>query len=115
MPQLRNGQPSVGWRSLKLSVVLLVCGSIVPYGICTSRSYKRDSAFGECLIEPRQNLAGAWWWRNASAPALTSVAVRRFENAAGDETLDYLALALPDEISRKSAPIRRRSPFGSGS
>ncbi len=45
-------------------------------------------------------LAGfAWWWTNASTPALTSVAVLRFENAAGDEKLDYLALALPDEIA----------------
>jgi DNA-binding winged helix-turn-helix (wHTH) protein/tetratricopeptide (TPR) repeat protein len=43
-------------------------------------------------------LGGAWWWRSASAPGLTSVAVTRFENAAGDATLDYLALALPDEI-----------------
>jgi DNA-binding winged helix-turn-helix (wHTH) protein/tetratricopeptide (TPR) repeat protein len=44
-------------------------------------------------------LGGAWWWRSASAPELTSVAVLRFENAAGDETLEYLALALPDEIA----------------
>ena len=41
----------------------------------------------------------AWWWKSTSAPALTSVAVMRFENAAGDETLDYLALALPDEMA----------------
>lgn len=44
-------------------------------------------------------LGFAWWWRSASEPALTSVAVLRFENAAGDATLDYLALALPDEIA----------------
>jgi DNA-binding winged helix-turn-helix (wHTH) protein/TolB-like protein len=44
-------------------------------------------------------LGSAWWWRNRSAPALTSVAVLRFENAARDETLDYLGLALPDEIA----------------
>jgi DNA-binding winged helix-turn-helix (wHTH) protein/tetratricopeptide (TPR) repeat protein len=43
-------------------------------------------------------LGGAWWWRRASAPGLTSVAVMHFENAGGDETLDYLSLALPDEI-----------------
>ena len=29
----------------------------------------------------------------------TSVAVLRFENAGGDATLDYLGLALPDEIA----------------
>jgi DNA-binding winged helix-turn-helix (wHTH) protein/tetratricopeptide (TPR) repeat protein len=40
-----------------------------------------------------------WWWRSASAPTLTSVAVMRFENAAGDESLDYLALALSDETA----------------
>lgn len=44
-------------------------------------------------------LALAWWWQSASAPALTSVSVLRFENAANDETLDYLGLALPDEIA----------------
>jgi DNA-binding winged helix-turn-helix (wHTH) protein/TolB-like protein len=41
----------------------------------------------------------SWWWKSASKPALTSVAVVRFENAAGDETLNYLGLALPDEIA----------------
>jgi DNA-binding winged helix-turn-helix (wHTH) protein/tetratricopeptide (TPR) repeat protein len=41
----------------------------------------------------------AWWWRSASTSGLTSVAVVQFENAAGDETLDYLGLALPDEIA----------------
>ena len=40
-----------------------------------------------------------WWWKSNSVPALTSVSVLRFENAAGDETLDYLSLALPDEIA----------------
>ena len=45
-------------------------------------------------------LLGAWWWsRIVAAPTLSSVAVMRFENAAGDESLDYLALALPDEIA----------------
>jgi len=45
-------------------------------------------------------IAGAvWWGRAATAPTLTSVAVLRFENAAGDGALDYLALALPDEIA----------------
>lgn len=41
----------------------------------------------------------AWWWNRAPAPALASVAVLQFENAAGDESLDYLALALPDEVA----------------
>jgi DNA-binding winged helix-turn-helix (wHTH) protein/tetratricopeptide (TPR) repeat protein len=44
-------------------------------------------------------LGAAWWWRTASAPRLTSIAVLRFENAANDAALDYLALALPDEIA----------------
>ncbi len=46
-------------------------------------------------------LGVAWWWRSASAPAatLTTVAVAPFENAAGDEALSYLGLALPDEIA----------------
>src|SRR5688572_10056333 len=34
-------------------------------------------------------LSFAWWlWNSDSSPALTSVAVLRFENAAGDEALD---------------------------
>jgi DNA-binding winged helix-turn-helix (wHTH) protein/tetratricopeptide (TPR) repeat protein len=55
-----------------------------------------------------------WWWKGVSAPALTSVAVLRFENAAGDEALDYLGLALPDEIATlltKSHGLAVR-PFG---
>jgi tetratricopeptide (TPR) repeat protein len=44
-------------------------------------------------------LGSTWWRRTASAPALISVAVLQFENAAGDASLDYLALALPDEIA----------------
>jgi DNA-binding winged helix-turn-helix (wHTH) protein/tetratricopeptide (TPR) repeat protein len=45
-------------------------------------------------------LGSAWWWRKStSTPTLTSVAVLRFENAGGDATLDYLGLALPDEIA----------------
>jgi len=45
-------------------------------------------------------LGGAWLrWRSTSAPTLTSVAVLRFENAAGDEALDYLELALSDETA----------------
>jgi adenylate cyclase len=60
-------------------------------------------------------LLGAWWWsRIAAAPTLTSVAVLRFENAAGDEALDYLSLALSDETATlltKSQGLAVR-PFG---
>ncbi len=41
----------------------------------------------------------AWWRSRSSLPTQTSVAVLRFENAAGDASLDYLGLALPDEIA----------------
>jgi len=41
----------------------------------------------------------AWWWRSASEPGLTSIAVLRFENASGDASLDYLSYALPDEVA----------------
>lgn len=44
-------------------------------------------------------LFGTERWRTESAPSLTSVAVMRFENAAGDEALDYLSLALSDETA----------------
>jgi DNA-binding winged helix-turn-helix (wHTH) protein/TolB-like protein/tetratricopeptide (TPR) repeat protein len=59
-------------------------------------------------------LGFAWWWRSTSVPALTSVAVLRFENAAGDATLDYLALALPDEIATLLTRSRGLAvrPFG---
>ena len=40
-----------------------------------------------------------WWWKSASEPGLTSIAVLRFENASGDASLDYLSFALPDEIA----------------
>ncbi|MDF3020933.1 MAG: guanylyl cyclase [Steroidobacteraceae bacterium] len=44
-------------------------------------------------------LAGVWWWQRTPKSGVTSVAVVRFENAAGDEKLDYLALALSDETA----------------
>ncbi len=45
-------------------------------------------------------LLGVGWWRGRpAAKTSTSVAVLRFENAAGDASLDYLGLALPDEIA----------------
>ncbi len=57
----------------------------------------------------------AWgWWKSESAPALSSVAVLRFENAADDEALEYLAMALPDEVATlltKSLGLAVR-PFG---
>jgi DNA-binding winged helix-turn-helix (wHTH) protein/TolB-like protein len=56
----------------------------------------------------------AWWWRADATPVPASVAVLRFENAAGDASLDYLSLALPDEIATlltKSPGIAVR-PFG---
>jgi DNA-binding winged helix-turn-helix (wHTH) protein len=59
-------------------------------------------------------LGALWWWRTDSEPALTSVAVLRFENAANDETLEYLSLALPDEMATlltKSRGVTVR-PFG---
>jgi DNA-binding winged helix-turn-helix (wHTH) protein/tetratricopeptide (TPR) repeat protein len=60
----------------------------------------RGWLFAAGLLLPAAVLGFAWWWsRSVSAPSLTSVAVLRFENAADDETLDYLGLALPDEIA----------------
>jgi DNA-binding winged helix-turn-helix (wHTH) protein/tetratricopeptide (TPR) repeat protein/TolB-like protein len=43
--------------------------------------------------------AFALWRSLNSSPTPTSVAVLRFENAAGDASLDYLGFALPDEIA----------------
>jgi DNA-binding winged helix-turn-helix (wHTH) protein/TolB-like protein len=75
---------------------------------------RRRVAAGLLLLATALLAGGWWWWRSASAPGLTSVAVLRFENAAGDETLDYLGLALPDEIATlltKSRELAVR-PFG---
>jgi DNA-binding winged helix-turn-helix (wHTH) protein/tetratricopeptide (TPR) repeat protein len=44
-------------------------------------------------------LLGTERWRGKPATTLTSVAVMRFENAAGDAALDYLSLALSDETA----------------
>ncbi|HUQ09985.1 MAG TPA: winged helix-turn-helix domain-containing protein [Steroidobacteraceae bacterium] len=69
---------------------------------------------GALLITLAAAIAGWWWWKADAAPNLTSIAVLRFENAAGDASLDYLSLALPDEIATlltKSPGIAVR-PFG---
>lgn len=75
---------------------------------------RRSAAAGLLLIATALLAGGWWWWRSASDPGLSSVAVIRFENAAGDESLDYLGLALPDEIATlltKSRELAVR-PFG---
>lgn len=70
-----------------------------------SQSATRSRGGGRWMLAGGLGVIGAvllgfvWWSRSTSAPTLTSVAVLRFENAAGDEELDYLSLALPDEIS----------------
>jgi DNA-binding winged helix-turn-helix (wHTH) protein/TolB-like protein len=62
---------------------------------------KRWLFAGGALLLVAVLISIAWWWKSASPPTqtLTSVAVLPFENAAGNATLDYLALALPDEIA----------------
>lgn len=69
-----------------------------PPQIPPSRSRRGVLSAGLAVIAAAA-LGFAWWWKSASVPALTSVAVVSFENAAGDETLNYLGLALPDEIA----------------
>ncbi|HEU5138101.1 MAG TPA: winged helix-turn-helix domain-containing protein [Steroidobacteraceae bacterium] len=76
---------------------------------------RRRLVAGGSLLLGIALVGGAWfWWRSSSPGAPTSVAVMRFENAAGDETLDYLALALSDETATmltKSQAVAVR-PFG---
>ena len=59
-------------------------------------------------------LISIFWWHMKSAPTLSSVAVLKFENASGDEALDYLSLALPDELATLLTKSRDLSvrPFG---
>lgn len=73
-------------------------GSAIAGGGSTTSAKRSRIAAGLLLATALLGFAW-WWWRSASAPAITSVAVLRFENAAGDEALDYLGLALPDEIA----------------
>jgi DNA-binding winged helix-turn-helix (wHTH) protein/tetratricopeptide (TPR) repeat protein len=107
--------PKRGYR-LTAPVELAGARSLeAPSPPATNRSMPgRRRLFAVALLTAAVLLYFAWWWRNASAPTLTSVAVLRFENAAGDATLDYLALALPDEIATlltKSRGLAVR-PFG---
>jgi DNA-binding winged helix-turn-helix (wHTH) protein/tetratricopeptide (TPR) repeat protein len=55
--------------------------------------------FAAGLLLATAAVSAAWWWQSTAAPSVTSVAVLRFENASGNEALDYLSLALPDEIA----------------
>lgn len=67
----------------------------IPHSVIDTR--RRVAAGVLLLVSVLLGFAG--WWKSTSAPALTSVAVLRFENAADDKALDYLGLALPDEIA----------------
>lgn len=60
---------------------------------------RRFVAYAAVFIAVVALAAGWWWWARSAAPELSSVAVARFQNAAGDESLGYLGLALPDEIA----------------
>jgi len=84
----------------------------VPVRLATAEATKAEAAQAPGPLPARRPrllaaavlLAGvllgvAWWWSRASASTVSSVAVLQFENAAGDASLDYLGLALPDEIA----------------
>src|SRR5208283_1013720 len=69
-------------------------------------------------------LAGVLWWRFQRPPAVssgpaaqTAVAVLPFQNAGPDKDIDYLRLALPDEIATTLSRIKSFSvrPFASTS
>ena len=69
-------------------------------------------------------LAGALWWRfqhpstvSSGPAAQTAVAVLPFQNAGPDKDIDYLRLALPDEIATTLSRIKSFSvrPFASTS
>jgi len=76
--------------------------------------FRRGPALAGALLVALAAGAAVWWWEADAAPFPSSVAVMRFENAAGDASLDYLSLAFPDEIATlltKSPGIAVR-PFG---
>src|SRR6185503_6682778 len=65
-----------------------------------ARSIRPRGLLASTLLLAAVLAGSAWWWRSRPATSgLTTVAVLQFENAAGDESLDYLRLALPDEIA----------------
>ncbi len=85
-------------RGYKLTAPVTLAGNITPASISTAPS--RRWRFTAALLVFAAGLLGlAWWWKSAAASGITSVAVMRFENAAGDPSLEYLALALPDEVA----------------
>lgn len=92
--------PKRGYR-LTAEVQLIVRESepALPQSARPSMASKRWALTGALLLLGVAALGSVMWWRSASSPVLTSVAVLRFENAAGDATLDYLSLALPDEVA----------------
>lgn len=108
--------PKRGYR-LTAQVQLADAGSVQARSrpeIAAPRASKRWFVAAGLLLLGAVLLGVMWWWKGASTPALTSVSVLRFENAAGDETLDYLGLALPDEIATLLTASRDLAvrPFG---
>ena len=84
----------------------------VPVRLAASQPASAEAAAAKVTVPPRRQwllvggvlvlvvlLSISWWRSRATTPPLTSIAVLRFENAAGDASLDYLGLALPDEIA----------------
>lgn len=89
--------PKRGYR-LAAAVTPIGLAPVEPPGTLPPRS--RRWHIGLAILVFVTVLAGlAFWWSSASTPTLTSVAVVKFANAANDESLDYLGLALPDEIA----------------
>jgi DNA-binding winged helix-turn-helix (wHTH) protein len=86
-------------RGYQLTAVVQLLGS---YNVVTPPAARRWSLIVGVFLIVAVGLAtvgATLWWRNASTPTLTSIAVLPFENASRDNTLDYLGLALPDEVA----------------
>jgi DNA-binding winged helix-turn-helix (wHTH) protein/TolB-like protein len=87
-------------RGYRLSAEVTLAGRTGPVASAAPASTSRRRQLAAALLVFAAGLPGlAWWWKSAAATGITSVAVMRFENAAADPSLDYLALALPDEIA----------------
>jgi len=75
-----------------------------PESAAPARSRTKMLVWGVVVVAVAASLAALWYFnrggaRRAGVTAETTIAVLPFQNLGGDKDLDFLSLALPDEIS----------------
>lgn len=115
--------PKRGYR-LAGPVKLLDAPPVTPGNPATEKAVRRHHWIGAGLLVLALSAGLVAWWQRSASTSVSSVAVLPFENAAGDASLDYLSLALPDEIAtlltqargiavRPSGYVDARNPLAS--